>query len=488
MALFVLLLLQFLLVRQAWEARNQEFDLQMAERMDRIRDDLEKAHYCFELYTEFDIPPREGMLLLSGNTAKDTVRTFHFLDTAIAREYPAYPDFTFRYDVPVHARVQYSFSFLGSRDFPAVSGDTGVAWVDEAYKHTLRDLQSGFRVVDTMVLSRVVHRVLGPILDSAEFGLQVSRHSDDSLVYEIQPARARAGDTYTAHLYTRAPFPESYDLHVTLYGKTFILLQQVGYLVAGLLLAVFSIAILFTQFSRMLWRQAKLAESKNEFVNNMTHEFKTPIANIRLALDTLSRRLNGQNQHTDILSVIEEENNRMNGNIDLILQTSSMTSGHIYYQRDVYPLDRLVQEAVACYTRQLEGKGQMRLQLGSNASVNVDRQHFTNALRTVVDNALKYSGDTAPDIRITTSRENDTVSVSVEDRGIGMTAYEQNRIFEKFYRVSHGNRHDIKGFGLGLFYARQVVSDLEGKICVMSQKGRGSTFTFHFPVAAAVSQ
>lgn len=479
--LLTLVVLQFLLVRQAWEARNQEFDMQMTGRLEKIKEEAEQSYYCFELYTELDIAPRQGMVLLSGNELRDTVQAFHFTDTSAARIYPEYPWSDFIYDAPIHARIQLDFAFLGSNDYPLAAGDTGANWVDKAYRHTLRDQKSGFRIIDTLVFQHIVRQVLGTVLDSTMYHAQITRYADDSLIYRFGAPAQTNGAIYTARLYTEPPFQETYNLEISVYGTAWMALRQVGYLVVGLLLAVVAIVFLFMQFSRMLWRQARLAESKNQFVNNVTHEFKTPIANIRLAVDTLSRRLNGENVHHDILSVIEEENNRMNSNIDIILRTAAMSEGHIYYRKEKHPLDILVKEAAAGFVKQLSGRGMLHVNAASEATVIVDRQHFVNAIQNVLDNAVKYAGDKSPGIKVTTFSDGKNAIVSIEDSGIGMTPYEQSRIFEKFYRASNGNTHDIKGFGLGLYYTRQVIHDFGGSIEVKSQKGQGSIFTICLP-------
>lgn len=485
LGLVALVVLQFMLVRQAWEARNQEFDLQMGAAMEQLKDGVEKNYYCFELYTEVEMAPKNRMFFLTGGDALDTVREFRFTDANVGPEDGdgVYPLNEFTFSAPIHAKVQLNFDFLGSDDYPQVRGDSAVAWIDEAYEHTIRDNRTGFRVIDSLGLQWLCNKTLNSVLDSGSYAVQMRRSEDDSLIYAFG-VPAVADEFYRAEVYDEPPFGQPYKLLVFVPDKEMMLLGQVGLLIGALAIVLLAIAILFVQFSRLLTRQAKLADSKNEFINNMTHEFKTPIANIRLAVDTLSKRLNGQNTHEDILEAIRDENNRMNSNVDTILNAAAMTENQILYHIEGADVDELVESAIAPFLNRLRGRGVLDVSLGSNANVEVDRQHVRNVLQTLLDNAIKYAGDGGVHILIRTKAIGKHVEVSITDKGIGMSEYELSRIFEKFYRAGDGNIHSIKGFGLGLFYARQVMVDMGGEIKVQSAKGSGTTFTLMFPVRA----
>lgn len=482
LGLLAFVVLQFLLLRQAWQARNQEFDLQMGAATTELSETVHDGYYCFRIYTEVEMPPHHRMMFLSQGNVLDTVSTFRFDGEDPTSGPGEYPLSRFEFNAPIHAQVSLNFDFMGSEDFPQVKGDSAVAWIDKAYENTVRDQRTGFRIIDTVAIKRMSAQAFEGILDSGTYAVELRRSSDDSLVYCAGSSLAEGSNVYSATLYDVAPFKEPYTLQIYVPGKEMIVLGQVGMLVGALLLVLAFVTVMFIQFSRLLTRQARLAASKHEFMNNMTHEFKTPIANIRLAVDTLSKRLNGHNIHSDILTAIRSENDRMNTNVDTILRAASLTDQQVLYKKEMMDVDELVEAAVSPFLNRMQHKGTLQVELQAHAKVKGDQQHLRNALQTILDNAIKYSRDGHVHIEVKSFKKEERVGIQIKDRGIGMDDYERNRIFEKFYRATDGNVHNVKGFGLGLYYARQVVSEMDGEINVQSAKGVGTTFTLWFPV------
>ena len=246
------------------------------------------------------------------------------------------------------------------------------------------------------------------------------------------------------------------------------------------------VAAFYVTVSALL-RQKKLSEIKNDFINNMTHEFKTPLATISLAVDALRNEKVSQDREKSgyFTGIIKEENKRMNKQVETILQASLLDRQE--QQLNVRPLHAhlIIQEALENVRLQLEGKGgSSELQLNAKTDlIEADEVHFMNVITNLMDNAIKYSKENLL-IRISTQSNVRNFIIRIEDNGIGMTKETQRRIFEKFYRAHTGNLHNVKGFGLGLSYVKTIVEAHDGKIKVESTIGKGTTFTLEFPLSS----
>jgi len=238
---------------------------------------------------------------------------------------------------------------------------------------------------------------------------------------------------------------------------------------------------------RALLRQKKLSEIKNDFINNMTHEFKTPLATISLAVDALKNEkvIQDRQKSEYFTGIIKEENRRMNKQVETILQASLLDRQEQQLNLTSIHAHTVIQEAMENFQLQLDGKGgRSELQLNAkNDLVSADEVHFTNLISNLIDNAVKYSKENLL-IRITTHSTTKSLIIRIEDNGIGMSKETQRRIFEKFYRAHTGNIHNVKGFGLGLSYVKTIVEAHQGKIKVDSMVGKGTTFTLEFPLKA----
>jgi two-component system phosphate regulon sensor histidine kinase PhoR len=237
-----------------------------------------------------------------------------------------------------------------------------------------------------------------------------------------------------------------------------------------------------------LLRQKKVSEIKNDFINNMTHEFKTPLATISLAVDALrNQKVLQDKEKMDYFSgIIKEENKRMNKHVETILQAAVMDRQELSLSKMPLHIHNLVEEIVDNYYLQLEEKkGSAEMHLDAKYDqIEADPVHFRNLISNLIDNAVKYSKENLL-VKISTYNTNKNLVVRVEDNGIGMSKETLRRIFEKFYRAHTGNIHNVKGFGLGLSYVKTIVDAHHGKIKVDSTLGKGTGFTLEFPLAKA---
>ena len=281
--------------------------------------------------------------------------------------------------------------------------------------------------------------------------------------------------------------PVTYRLDL---GNTFpILLQRIS---AAILFSIFLVGftiLSFTLLYRNLLRQRRLADIKNEFISNITHELKTPIATVSVAIEAL--RSFGASldvkKREEYLAISANELQRLSLLVDKVLKLSMFEKKEIELKYEVLDMQQLVTEVTSSMRLQFEKrKADVSVDAEGNTTLEGDRLHLVSVLFNLLDNALKYSRET-PQIRILLKGTDDQVQLEVADNGIGIAPEYHHRIFEKFFRVPHGNVHDAKGYGLGLSYVSHVVEQHKGTIEVASEEDRGSRFCITLPKGNRVS-
>ena len=290
---------------------------------------------------------------------------------------------------------------------------------------------------------------------------------------------------YKIRLFPDNMFNKDIVLSVVFPERANYVLGSMGWILGGSML--FSLFI-FSTFGFSLWfilRQKKISEMKSDFINNMTHEFKTPIATISLAADTIMnpKVLNDEKSIKHFVGMIKKENNRMNKKVETILTIASLDKKEIEFRYEKCSLHSIIEKAVETIEIQVQQR-QGNIKLNLNASDDImqgDNEHLTSLLHNLLDNALKYSPE-KPMITVSTLNRDDGILLIVEDNGIGMSKSIQSKIFERFYRQTSGNIHDVKGFGLGLNYVKAIVDAHKGIIAVNSEPGRGSRFEIFLPL------
>ncbi|HVN57794.1 MAG TPA: HAMP domain-containing sensor histidine kinase [Bacteroidales bacterium] len=289
---------------------------------------------------------------------------------------------------------------------------------------------------------------------------------------------------YKVRLFPENLIQRDLILSVVFPKKNNYVLGSMTWLLGGSL--IFSL-IIFSTFALSLYsilRQKKIADIKSDFINNMTHEFKTPIATISLAADTIlnPKVLKDENSLKHFIGMIKKENNRMNKQVETILQIASLDKKEIDFKIRPVSLHSIIErtiETIDIQVQQKHGKIRTRLE-AENDTINADAEHFTNLVHNLLDNAIKYSPE-FPDITVSTVNRDGGIIMAVEDKGIGMSKSVQAKIFERFYRQTSGDIHDVKGFGVGLNYVKAIVDAHRGNISVSSEPGKGSRFEVYLP-------
>lgn len=293
-----------------------------------------------------------------------------------------------------------------------------------------------------------------------------------------------ANSSFRARLFDTDPFQSRNDLVLYFPDETIFVLKQTAGLLGASLILVTIVISSFVYTLRMVFKQQHFAKLLNDFINNMTHEFKTPISTISLASESLrnSRTQKDRKKLARYAQIINDENQRMQNQVDKILQMAELEEGDYELNLDTVDIHESIRKAVDNIALQVEARrGEIRCRFTADPSViKADPIHLSNVIHNLLDNASKYSRD-APFISVETGNKENGVTVSVRDNGIGLRLEEQKHIFDKYYRVPTGNLHDVKGSGLGLSYVKLMIEAHNGSISVQSRFGEGSEFELFLP-------
>lgn len=291
--------------------------------------------------------------------------------------------------------------------------------------------------------------------------------------------------TYSTPIFTDNEGTEKYKLLVTFpYKKKFLLSELVSITVLSIIFTLI-ILIAYTSALNQLIRQRQISEIKTDFINNMTHEFKTPIATINLALDAIRnpKIIEDKDKVFKYLEMIRDENKRMHAQVENVLRISKLEKKELDIIKESKNVEEVIEDAIEHVNLILEDReGKIDLHFeASRTTVLLNDFHFTNVIVNILENAIKYT-PSIPKIDIYTENIKDMLLIKVKDNGLGMSKIAQKRVFEKFYREHTGDLHNVKGHGLGLAYVKQIVEDHNGQVYVESEKGKGSTFIIKIPL------
>ena len=304
--------------------------------------------------------------------------------------------------------------------------------------------------------------------DSVVFSRLVSSSIDSAALASVNPEF----DWQTDAHYFGVFFPDKSRTAVS--GLSF------WFLSSSLLLVI---VVFFTYIIMVILRQKRLSEIKNDFINNMTHELKTPISTISLSSKTLLRDdiVDNPEKLRSYANIINNENERLHRQVEKVLQMATLEKEKIHLNKRALDLHEIISECLQVFDLTIQDKqGKVNVDLNAvKSNILGDDVHITNIIYNLIDNAIKYSSD-APVISLKSENEGKKIKISISDKGIGLSPEVRKHIFEKFYREPTGNVHDVKGFGLGLYYVKNMMKAHNATVSCESIKGEGSTFTLIF--------
>lgn len=329
--------------------------------------------------------------------------------------------------------------------------------------------------LEELIKHQLQQRDLKPEFEFAIYskGLSTKITSDDFTYDSDSP------NIFSVPLFVDENRSYKYELFVNFSKKQqYVFSSIVGMGVLSLLLTAIIILAYYSAIMQLI-RQRQISEIKTDFINNMTHEFKTPIATINLALDAMKNPLISENKETmqRYLKMIRDENKRMHAQVENVLRISKLEKRDLNIKKERLKLHDLIEDAITHVELIVEDRGgYIKTHFGAlKSSVLANESHFTNVIVNILDNAIKYSPE-APKIDIYTENVKNSIILKIRDQGSGMSKAAQKKVFEKFYREHTGNIHNVKGHGLGLSYVKKIVDDHQGQVYVESEKGKGSTF------------
>ena len=291
--------------------------------------------------------------------------------------------------------------------------------------------------------------------------------------------------TYSIPVFIDNEGDNKYQLLVTFpQKKKFLFSELIGICILSIIFTLI-IIIAYASALNQLIKQRQISEIKTDFINNMTHEFKTPIATINLALDAIKnpKVIDDKEKIFRYLQMIKDENKRMHAQVENVLRISKLEKRELDINKESNNIHEIIEDAIEHVNLIMEDRGgKITTHFdASRATVLLNDVHFTNVIVNILDNAIKYSPN-EPTIDISTENVKDFIIVKIKDQGSGMSKAAQKRIFEKFYREHTGDLHNVKGHGLGLSYVKRIVEDHNSQVFVESEKGKGSTFIIKVPL------
>ncbi|MDC1106610.1 HAMP domain-containing sensor histidine kinase [Prolixibacteraceae bacterium] len=340
--------------------------------------------------------------------------------------------------------------------------------------------------IDTTILRSIIYQELHNNGIHAKFlcAIKTRYTGENSYVWKSDGYNSRGHGEETIMLFPGDIHPKAYVLAIYFPDKVDYIRNQIGKFILPSILLTSIVLLVFIITLNVILRQKKVSQIKNDFVNNMTHELKTPISTISLASQMLKDTSfeHSKDSVSSISKVIYDESKRLSNQVEKVLQMAVFNEGKlklIFNELKVNDIVYQVTENFGFRFNKQEGSLDVDLKATFD-KVKADEVHFSNVIFNLLDNACKYSGG-VPKIEVSTYNIDDNIVVEIKDFGIGIAKEHVKQIFDRFYRVPTGNVHDVKGFGLGLSYVQKVVQEHSGAIKVESALGKGTTFKIYLP-------
>jgi len=359
------------------------------------------------------------------------------------------------------------------------------------YIHKVDELINGLisrvnqpKVIDFDLLLQILEDELAFIGIDNDYNLAIS-NLNNKVIYYKDPETLEA----TVMFGYKSPvilssISNPYFTHLYIYKKGALLIQKTWIVLLSSLLLVVIILACFAYALYIIFDQKKVSEIKNDFVNNMTHELKTPISTVSLALEAMDS-FDVRKDETKTLKYIDisrREIKRLSTMVEKVLNIARYEKGEIVLKREYHSINQIVENVIDTMSVQIQtNKGTIRSNLSAASDqVFVDKVHMNSILYNLIDNSNKYFID-KPEVLISTRNTIDGIEITVSDKGIGIPKEHQNKIFDKFYRVPTGDIHNVKGYGLGLNYVKDMVVMHGGSLNLKSEKNKGTTFIIYLP-------
>ncbi len=473
---------QYIWISNSYNLKNKEFTTKAVTILNKAITQTEDSYYCIDFFSNNEFSEGEKLLLmketLDGN--KDTLDINFWNPNISGDSVYTYKEVVMSFPVKLETVFQMRY-ILDSSSFSGGSNLESSGGISH-FRYDMKEDDSFIPVFDSIIKELLEKEVV-----DVEYEYYINTDSKDSIVYRY-PEKANKYNfnaEVKATIFSNSYFFKPYDIRLIFPSKASYIFSNLIVVIGGSLAFIAILAIFFAIFINTIVHQRRLSEMKSDFMHNMTHEFKTPLSNVNLALDTIEKKsgINRDESEVKLLKIIREENIRLQENVSLILNTAFYEEKTIQLNKEALNINEIISRTAALFDSEImDRRAEIDYDLDINIPiVYIDETHFTNVIFNLMDNAIKYSKETAQ-INISTSVKDNNVVFSIQDYGIGISAKSIKHIFDKFYRVPTGKIHDVKGFGLGLTYVKYIIDAHESKISVESKPSFGSTFTISIPI------
>jgi len=504
-ALLGIIVVQIFWIRSSIEMKEEQFSTSVKFALARVSANIQKREFR-ENISKY-APLIDSMQKTKGSNVRDFVfqqidtsrnEIFTFRQSILESNYKSqfspFESDTVNYKTFVsREETQIEKIKFESKDFSELSPKDRMVKVERLDKYDKLELESIFRsiVTRTPIHDRVSNNEIRMNLDNELIARNIDTKFEfgvfsEELITKVKSDRfiQKKGYTYKVPLFVTDERSD-YDLYVSFPEKKEYILSTISWILILSALFIFIIILSFASALYQLIRQKQISEIKTDFINNMTHEFKTPIATINLAIDSIKnpKIIGNQEKVVRYAEMIRQENKRMHAQVENVLRISKLEKNQLDLSKDVVNIHDIIDEAISHFDLIISDR-QGLIEKRFNAKQNeilASKFHMTNVITNILDNAIKYSGE-APKVNIETSNAGNSVIVKITDQGIGMSKNVQKKVFNKFYREQTGNIHNVKGHGLGLSYVKSIVERHHGHVFVEGEKGKGSTFTVKLPI------
>lgn len=493
-----LILVQIYWINNAFEAKDQQFRVLVSNSLDVVILEMEKQEIMQRIAEEIDIPTVDSVVAIVPSSSQ------------LAKQLQGYqPDSRI---MELSGGYDQELSLIINNEGQKIyfySDDEFYYPENEAPEMSLESIRAGIsgRVNNKTIL---IENLMGKLLkETPSLAERINKLEVDEILsltlkrlgididYEFRVEEgtvdlfssdnfdlASKSHKYLRQLFPNDPVPGQNRLTLYFPKETKYLISQVG--IMGFTSIFITILLIFFSATNILiiLRQKRISEIRTDFINNMTHELKTPISTISLASQMMAdKSLPIEMKNLDNISkILNDESLRLKYQVEKVLQASVFENGSMNLKFNIADIHNIIRSIADNFSLQIaERQGSITLDLkGESSSARVDEIHFSNMLSNLIDNAIKYSPE-KPEIEIKAWEADSTIGIIVSDRGIGIKKDNLKRIFERFYRVPTGNIHNVKGFGLGLSYVKKVVDEHNGTVNVTSHVGEGTSFHIKIP-------
>lgn len=493
LAFLALIAIQGYWIMNDWELKNEQFKLRVYAALNNTADKLEKTALADKLSKKYK---KRTQGIVEGNIIKlysVLSKDSGGVSTSVysQKEFSKNDTIQFNEDFPYHFAAHKTDTIKQIENVR----DELLKHKEQIYNDLFDEMEevnvySNYKPkIDTILLDSTLRKELQNQNIETKYNYYISSQHPGSLkttnLSEAELGKDSLGTVYNVNLSPKNIFikPEYLTVHFPNQNKYLLETMWAMLVVSGMVMLILIFSFYYFIFT--ILRQKKLGAIKNDFISNMTHEFKTPISTISLASEMLGDEsvTKTPEKQARFLKMIKDENKRLSVLVESILQTAILDKGEFKLKLNELDVHEIINTAIN-NTNLLVEQRHGRITTNLNATkvrLQADRVHLTNIIFNLIDNALKYSKEN-PEINVTTHDAENGLEIIIRDNGIGISKENQRKIFDKFYRVPTGNVHNVKGFGLGLSYVQAVVNKHGGEISVNSELGKGSTFTLILPL------